>query len=106
MLYAAVMGVTWLLGAPAHFTAALPDRHIDRFDPRIADNEPVRAHLRMLSNVLHLWETQDFGALPRRVREPLGWPAARSASRFAASADPGFGADHPVCGQRGDLVVG
>ncbi|MFV8163235.1 hypothetical protein ACNQVK_14270 [Mycobacterium sp. 134] len=63
MLYAAVMGVTWLLGAPAHLTAALPDQHIDRFDPRIADNEPVRAPLLMLSNVLHLWDTKDFGAL-------------------------------------------
>jgi len=63
MLYAAVMGVTWLLGAPAHLAAALPDQHIDRFDPRIADNEPVRAQLLMLSNVLHLWDTQDFGAL-------------------------------------------
>ena len=63
MLYAAVMGVTWLLGAPAHLAAALPDQHIDRFDPQIADNEPVRAQLLMLSNVLHLWDTQDFGAL-------------------------------------------
>ena len=24
---------------------------------------PVRAQLLMLSNVLHLWDTQDFGAL-------------------------------------------
>lgn len=63
MLYAAVMGVTWLLAAPAHLTTALPDRNIDRFDPRIASNEPVRAQLLMLSNCLHLWDTQDFGAL-------------------------------------------
>jgi hypothetical protein len=63
LLYAAVMGVAWLLDAPAHLTAALPDQNIDRFDPRIADNEPVRAQLLMLGNVLHLWETQDFGAL-------------------------------------------
>jgi hypothetical protein len=63
LLYAAVMGVAWLLDAPAHLTAALPDQDIDRFDPRIADNEPVWAQLLMLGNVLHLWETQDFGAL-------------------------------------------
>ncbi|MGA5545866.1 hypothetical protein ACPCIR_28835 [Mycobacterium sp. NPDC051198] len=67
MLYAAVMGVAWLLDTPAHLQAYLestaPDHHIDRFDPRIADNEPVRAQLLMLSNVLHLWDTQDFGAL-------------------------------------------
>lgn len=63
MLYAAVMGVTWLLDAPAYLTSVLPDQKIDRFDPRIADNEPVRAQLLMLSNVLRLWDTQDFGAL-------------------------------------------
>lgn len=63
MLYAAVMGVTWLLDAPAYLQAALPDQDIDRFDPRIADNEPVRAQLMMLSNVLGLWHTQDFGTL-------------------------------------------
>ncbi|MFV8302762.1 hypothetical protein [Mycolicibacterium peregrinum] len=67
MLYAAVMGVAWLLDVPAHLQAYLeataPDHRIDRFDPRIADNEPVRAPLLMLSNVLHLWAAQDFGAL-------------------------------------------
>ncbi|MEV0674236.1 hypothetical protein [Mycobacterium sp. NPDC050441] len=31
--------------------------------PRIADSEPVRAPLLMLSNVLHLWYTVDFAAL-------------------------------------------
>ncbi|CRZ13260.1 hypothetical protein [Mycolicibacterium neworleansense] len=63
VLYAAVMGVAWLLDAPAHLEAALPDQNIDRFDARIADNESVRAQLLMLSNFLRLWETQDFGAL-------------------------------------------
>lgn len=63
MLYAAVMGVTWLLDAPTYLQTALPDPTIDRFDPRIADNEPVRSQLLMLSNVLHLWDTQDFGTL-------------------------------------------
>ncbi|MED5813388.1 hypothetical protein VST63_13585 [Mycolicibacterium sp. 050232] len=63
LLYAAVMGVGWLLDAPAYLCTALPGEAIDRFDPRIADNEPVRAQLLMLSNVLHLWDTEDFGAL-------------------------------------------
>ncbi|BBX30087.1 phosphotransferase [Mycolicibacterium alvei] len=63
MLYAALMGVTWLLDAPAYLHTALPDGPIDRFDPRIAHNEPVRAQLLMLSNVLHLWDTEDFGTM-------------------------------------------
>ncbi|WP_255460519.1 MULTISPECIES: hypothetical protein [unclassified Mycolicibacterium] len=32
-------------------------------DPYVAGTEAVRAQLLMLSNVLHLWETRDFGAL-------------------------------------------
>ncbi|WKG01822.1 hypothetical protein [Mycolicibacterium sp. HK-90] len=63
LLYAAVMRVTWLLDARAYLEAVLPDQKIDRFDPRIADKEPVRAPLLMLNNVLHLWNTEDFGAL-------------------------------------------
>ncbi|WP_238390901.1 MULTISPECIES: hypothetical protein [unclassified Mycolicibacterium] len=35
----------------------------DRMDPYVAGTEAVRAQLLMLSNVLHLWETRDFGAL-------------------------------------------
>ena len=32
-----------------------------RKDPRIKDDESVRAPLQMLANVLNLWETQRFG---------------------------------------------
>ncbi|MGV0814984.1 hypothetical protein ABQF34_23720 [Mycolicibacterium boenickei] len=71
-LYAAVMGVSWLLDAPTYLQSYLDaptaDHRIDRFDPRIADNEPVRAPLLMLSNVLYLWDTQDFGALLAEVQ--------------------------------------
>ncbi|WP_371454690.1 hypothetical protein [Mycobacterium sp. GA-1841] len=63
VLYAAVMGVAWLLDAPTHLQSTLPDREIDRFDPVIAGNEAVRSPLLMLSNVLYLWDTEDFGAL-------------------------------------------
>jgi hypothetical protein len=56
-LYAAVMGVAWLLDVPAliraRFGAAAPD---NRTDPRIRDDESVRAPLQMLSNLLSLWE--------------------------------------------------
>lgn len=65
MLYIAVMGVAWLLEVPAFVLAAVPDlaEVADRRDPRISGNEPVRAQLLMLSNVLHLWSTADFGVL-------------------------------------------
>lgn len=63
MLYAAVMGVTWLLDTPAYLQSVLPDHGVDRTDPCIADHEAVRSPLLMLSNVLHLWDTEDFGSL-------------------------------------------
>ncbi len=57
LLYAAVMGVAWLLDVPAlihaRFGADAPE---SRTDPRIRDDESVRAPLQMLSNLLNLWE--------------------------------------------------
>lgn len=69
LLYAAVMGVTWLLDVPALVTARLPDAdtHTTRFDPRIAGDESVRAPLQMLSNVLNLWATHDLAAEVARL---------------------------------------
>lgn len=69
MLYIAVMGVAWLLEVPDFVCAAVPDlaEVAGRRDPRISDNEPVRAQLLMLSNVLQLWVTEDFGALLDRI---------------------------------------
>ena len=64
LLYAAVMGVAWLLDVPAliskRFGADLPD---DRRDPRIKDDASVRAPLQMLSNLLNLWERHRVGDL-------------------------------------------
>ena len=64
LLYAAVMGVAWLLDVPAlirkRFGAATPSR---RRDPRIRDDESVRAPLQMLSNLLNLWERHRVGGL-------------------------------------------
>jgi len=71
MLYAAVMGMTWLLNVPALIRGRLPDLGDvkTRLDPRIRDDEGVRAPLQMLTNVMNLWETHRFGqllnALPR-----------------------------------------
>jgi hypothetical protein len=64
LLYAAVMGVAWLLDVPAlfrkRFGVAAPS---SRKDPRIRDDESVRAPLQMLSNVLNLWERHRVGDL-------------------------------------------
>lgn len=65
MLYVAVMGVAWLLDTPEFLRTAVPGlaEVPDRYDPRISDRESVRAPLLMLTNVLHLWATEDFGTL-------------------------------------------
>jgi hypothetical protein len=64
LLYAAVMGVAWLLDVPAlirrRFGASAPRT---RTDPRIKDDESVRAPLQMLSNLLNLWERHRIGDL-------------------------------------------
>ena len=64
LLYAAAMGVAWLLDVPAlirkRFGASVPG---DRTDPRIKDDESVRAPLQMLSNLLNLWERHRIGDL-------------------------------------------
>ncbi len=62
LLYAAVMGVSWLLDIPAlirrRFGADAPG---SRRDPRIRDDESVRAPLQMLSNLLNVWERHRLG---------------------------------------------
>jgi hypothetical protein len=69
MLYVAVMGIAWLLDTPEFLAATVPDltEVADRHDPRISGDEAVRAPLLMLNNVLHLWATEDFGALLAEV---------------------------------------
>ena len=65
MLYAAIMGLAWLLDSPAYIAAHVPDlAEIEgRFDPRIKHNEAARAQLQMMTNFLNLWETKDFGRI-------------------------------------------
>jgi hypothetical protein len=64
LLYAAAMGVAWLLDVPAlirkRFGADAPST---RRDPRIRNDESVRAPLQMLSNLLNLWERHRVGEL-------------------------------------------
>ncbi len=63
--YATVMGVSWLLGAPARLRAGLgePAPELTRFHPTIAGDESLRAPLQMLVNVLWLWRTREVAAL-------------------------------------------
>ncbi|MEB4211480.1 hypothetical protein [Mycobacterium sp. 94-17] len=64
LLYAAVMGVAWLLGVPALIRRRFGDVPPgDHRDPRIRDDEGVRAPLQMLSNLLFLWERHRVGEL-------------------------------------------
>lgn len=69
LLWVALMGLAWLLDAPALIQAQIVDLSAieSRRDPRFATNETARVQLHMLSTVLHLWLTQDFGRLLDRV---------------------------------------
>lgn len=63
LLYAAIMGLMWLLDAPAYLQSLVPqlDEVRDRRDPRLRQSEMARVQLQMLTNFLNLWQTQDFG---------------------------------------------
>lgn len=63
-LYIAMMGLTWLLDAPALIEAQIPD--LDQIancrDSRFKQDELARAQLHLMTTFLNLWQTQDFGA--------------------------------------------
>jgi hypothetical protein len=63
LLYAAAMGVAWLLDVPALLRKRFGTPPDSRADPRISDDESVRAPLQMLSNLLTLWERYRIGDL-------------------------------------------
>jgi hypothetical protein len=69
-LYVAVMGLAWLLDAPAFLQAQIPDlSEVDsRFDPRIAANESIRAKFHIMTTFLNLWDTQDLGNCIARMQ--------------------------------------
>ncbi|OBA80801.1 hypothetical protein A9W99_16230 [Mycobacterium sp. 1164966.3] len=73
VLYAASMGVAWLLDVPAlihrRFGGSAPSSHTD---PRIKGDESVRAPLQMLSNVLSLWECHRVGDLLEEALDENG----------------------------------
>jgi hypothetical protein len=64
LLYAAAMGVAWLLDVPALIRKKFgADGPSTRTDPRIRDDESVRAPLQMLCNLLSAWERYRVGEL-------------------------------------------
>lgn len=66
-LFAATLGLAWLLDAPPLIQREIPDlaEVPDRFDPRLRSNEMARTQLHLLTSFLNLWDTHDFGkALP------------------------------------------
>ncbi|WP_428313179.1 hypothetical protein [Hydrocarboniphaga sp.] len=69
LLWVALMGLAWLLDAPALIQAQIADLSAieSRRDPRFGANETARVQLHMLSTVLHLWQTEDFSRLLDRV---------------------------------------
>jgi hypothetical protein len=69
LLYAAAMGLAWLLDAPALLTRLVPDlaEVESRFDARIAGNEAARAQLQFMTVFLNLWETQDMADVLRQL---------------------------------------
>lgn len=65
ILYAVLMGVTWLMDVPALIRSRIPGGGATtrRTDPPIKGYESVRAPLQMLSNVLNLWASSDVMAV-------------------------------------------
>ncbi|UXA04522.1 hypothetical protein KXD96_16025 [Mycobacterium sp. SMC-2] len=63
LVYAAAMGVAWLLGVPAMIRKRFEAIPNSRTHPLIRDDESVRAPLQMLSNLLFLWERHGVGDL-------------------------------------------
>jgi hypothetical protein len=63
LLYAAAMGVAWLLDVPALIRKRYQTTPSTRKDPLIRDDESVRAPLQMLSNLLYAWQRYRIGDL-------------------------------------------
>jgi hypothetical protein len=59
VIYSAlVMGLSWLMDAPALIIRDIPDLHLvdNRFDAKFSAKEAARTQLQMLCNFLHLWQ--------------------------------------------------
>ena len=65
----AVLGIAWMLNAPALIEAEVPNVHRvrDRYDPKIKDVFLARAQLQVLVVFLNEWLTEDIGSAVRRL---------------------------------------
>jgi hypothetical protein len=65
LLFVALMGLAWLMDAPALIEAQIADLASieSRRDPRFNAIETARVQLHMMTTVLNLWQTRDFGAM-------------------------------------------
>lgn len=63
-LYVAMMGLAWMLEAPARILFRLPEvaSASGPHDPIFRRSETARNQLHIFTNVLNLWRTHDFGA--------------------------------------------
>lgn len=64
----AVLGIAWMLDAPAIVARELPDYAsvADRFDPRLTENFLARAQTHLLWVLIREWSSQDIGGALRR----------------------------------------
>jgi len=72
LLFAATMGLAWLMYAPALVLRELPDpgASADRFDPLLRESETARTQLPMLTTVMRPWQTRRFGTFLDRMIGP------------------------------------
>lgn len=79
-LSVAVLGVAWMLNAPALIEAEIPDvtTVADRYDPKFRDVFLARAQLQILIVFLNEWEQLEIGAA---VQQFLRMDAARVSSK-------------------------
>jgi len=69
LLFIAMMGLAWLMDAPALVQAQFADLSAieSPLDPRFAANETARVQLHMFTTVMNLWQRESFGALLDRL---------------------------------------
>jgi hypothetical protein len=73
-LAVAVLGVAWILDAPALVEAQIPELHRvkDRYDPRLRNDFLARAQLQLLVVFLNEWQAEDVGSALREFAARYG----------------------------------
>lgn len=68
-LYAAMMGVSYLIQSPSRILSRLPEAATAAgpLDPVFRKNETARNQLHIMTTMLNFWQTRDFGASLDRV---------------------------------------